>query len=301
MPLERQSVRFIENFSRGTRGALSTEELLHRGYAVVLIVRDNAEKPFEGTALRLCNAAGIEAESWLDLIDVAWPCGTSPGDNDNGDPSGNADATIPKALRQVIRDRTGSQKDGTLLMLRYATIFEYMHLLGVAARTLDALGPRVLFYHAAAVSDFYVPWKALVRLARPLADPTTPVRPPSAHTPTRTHARTHARGNARSLTLRSRRNARRWNTRSNRGRALCRWSYSRFVRWMRNRTGRAPTIALSRAFVLPRPLLPRCSRLTLRLLHCLFASRHIDRSGAQDPWSATKCVGSASLSHRIQA
>ena len=45
-PLERNTVRFIDNFSRGTRGAASTEYFLEQGYAVVFLTRRNSLQPF---------------------------------------------------------------------------------------------------------------------------------------------------------------------------------------------------------------------------------------------------------------
>ncbi len=47
------------------------------------------------------------------------------------------------------------------LILEYTTIFEYMLLLNVTAMQLGAFGKNALFYLAAAVSDFYIPWDKL--------------------------------------------------------------------------------------------------------------------------------------------
>ena len=46
MPLEKHCVRFIDNFSGGTRGALSAEEFLDAGYAVVFLTRRHSIQPF---------------------------------------------------------------------------------------------------------------------------------------------------------------------------------------------------------------------------------------------------------------
>lgn len=45
-PLEKQCVRFIDNFSRGTRGALSCEEFLKHGYHVIFLCRHGSAQPF---------------------------------------------------------------------------------------------------------------------------------------------------------------------------------------------------------------------------------------------------------------
>ena len=39
-------MRFIDNFSGGTRGALSAEEFLDAGYAVVFLTRKHSIQPF---------------------------------------------------------------------------------------------------------------------------------------------------------------------------------------------------------------------------------------------------------------
>ncbi len=71
VPLEKDSVRFIENFSKGTRGARSCEQFLDAGYVVIMIVRDNAEKPFESI---------IGNKTWLDLVyALPGPKGTGLG------------------------------------------------------------------------------------------------------------------------------------------------------------------------------------------------------------------------------
>ena len=44
--LEKNTVRSIENFSTGKRGALSAEEFLKNGYYVIFLHRDNSLLPF---------------------------------------------------------------------------------------------------------------------------------------------------------------------------------------------------------------------------------------------------------------
>jgi phosphopantothenoylcysteine synthetase/decarboxylase len=47
VPLERNTVRFIDNFSTGTRGACSAEQFLRAGYAVLFMHRRDSAFPFE--------------------------------------------------------------------------------------------------------------------------------------------------------------------------------------------------------------------------------------------------------------
>lgn len=46
MPLETQTVRFIDNFSAGTRGATSAEFFLEEGYAVIFMHRQFSLQPY---------------------------------------------------------------------------------------------------------------------------------------------------------------------------------------------------------------------------------------------------------------
>jgi phosphopantothenate-cysteine ligase len=46
VPLEKNTVRFIENFSTGMRGSLIAENYLKSGWAVVFFYRDRSILPF---------------------------------------------------------------------------------------------------------------------------------------------------------------------------------------------------------------------------------------------------------------
>jgi phosphopantothenate-cysteine ligase len=46
VPLEKNMVRFIDNFSKGTRGAASAESFLAEGFAVVFLHRKGSLMPF---------------------------------------------------------------------------------------------------------------------------------------------------------------------------------------------------------------------------------------------------------------
>ena len=46
VPLEKNMVRFIDNFSRGERGASSAEYFLYAGYSVVFAHREGSITPF---------------------------------------------------------------------------------------------------------------------------------------------------------------------------------------------------------------------------------------------------------------
>jgi len=46
VPLERKTVRFIDNFSTGLRGAICAEYFLRNGYAVLFLYRKGSCFPF---------------------------------------------------------------------------------------------------------------------------------------------------------------------------------------------------------------------------------------------------------------
>jgi len=47
VPLERNTVRFIDNFSTGSRGGKSAECFLDQGYAVIFLHRSGSIEPFQ--------------------------------------------------------------------------------------------------------------------------------------------------------------------------------------------------------------------------------------------------------------
>lgn len=52
---------------------------------------------------------------------------------------------------------------GSLLKLPFTTIFEYLQLLKMVATSMSCVGLHGMFYLAAAVSDFYVPWDSMAK------------------------------------------------------------------------------------------------------------------------------------------
>ena len=74
VPLEKNTVRFIDNFSRGTRGSSSAEYFLRLGYAVIFLHRKGTLEPF----LRHFSVADLL--QWMELIPQAnsspdeWQC-----------------------------------------------------------------------------------------------------------------------------------------------------------------------------------------------------------------------------------
>ncbi|KAL8946439.1 MAG: hypothetical protein Q9222_007168 [Ikaeria aurantiellina] len=138
VPLENQTVRFIDNFSAGTRGATSTEYFLEAGYAVIFLHRQFSLLPYSRHYSHSTNC-------FLDFI----------GEGNNGDLVVNAE--YQEKMREVSRKYTAAKSGHLLLLLSFTTITEYLWTLKEIAVLMRPLGPEALFYLAAAVSDFFVP------------------------------------------------------------------------------------------------------------------------------------------------
>ncbi|KAJ6780811.1 hypothetical protein PWT90_04577 [Aphanocladium album] len=151
VPLEKQTVRFIDNFSAGTRGATSAEYFLSAGYAVIFLHREFSLQPYSRhyTHAKDC---------FLDFLDEDDEAPAAAG-------NGNGDATTRVVVRKkdqgrildVLREYKKAKNNNMLLMLPFVTIGDYLHELRGIARLMGPLGPSGLLYLAAAVSDFFVP------------------------------------------------------------------------------------------------------------------------------------------------
>lgn len=59
VPLEKNMVRFIDNFSKGTRGSSSAECFLAEGFAVVYLHRRGSQFPFTRASSKYMSNAGL--------------------------------------------------------------------------------------------------------------------------------------------------------------------------------------------------------------------------------------------------
>ncbi|KAL8387297.1 hypothetical protein RB595_010013 [Gaeumannomyces hyphopodioides] len=145
VPLERQTVRFIDNFSAGTRGATSAEYFLEAGYAVVFLHRQFSLLPYSR------HYSHTPTACFLDFLHEE--------ESPEGAGTGRVVANPEHAARMlgVLRKYRAARQGNTLLMLPFVTITDYLYELRAVARLMRPLGPRGLLYLAAAVSDFFVP------------------------------------------------------------------------------------------------------------------------------------------------
>lgn len=138
VPLENNTVRFIDNFSAGTRGASSAEQFLANGYSVIFLHREFSLTPYNRSFTHNVDV------HFLDYIDS----------NGCMKPEFMQNALAKKQLY----DKYITQEK-KLLILPFTTVNQYLWSLKSIAKLLNSTGS--LFYLAAAVSDFFVPYSRL--------------------------------------------------------------------------------------------------------------------------------------------
>jgi phosphopantothenate---cysteine ligase (ATP) len=139
VPLENQTVRFIDNFSAGTRGATSAEYFLQAGYAVIFLHRQFSLLPYSRHYSHSTNC-------FLDFMEE----------------SAEGEQVVVRKeyqdkMRRVLQQYQAAKNNRMLLLLPFTTVTEYMFELRSLATLMRPVGSRALFYLAAAVSDFFIP------------------------------------------------------------------------------------------------------------------------------------------------
>ncbi|VDD90875.1 unnamed protein product [Enterobius vermicularis] len=129
VPLEKHVVRFIDNFSMGTRGAASTEQLLENGYAVLFFHRTESLKPYSRKFGNLFEKLEVDASGTVNV------------------------KSMPGLVDAVKKYNTFESR---LLMIPFQNILYYLETLKQLCSLLSPYGRSVLVYLAAAVSDFYI-------------------------------------------------------------------------------------------------------------------------------------------------
>ncbi|KDE03222.1 hypothetical protein MVLG_06279 [Microbotryum lychnidis-dioicae p1A1 Lamole] len=207
VPLEHNVVRFLDNFSAGTRGSASAEHFLRTGdYAVIFLYRQHSLKPFSRHYSHSTNP-------FLDLLTivndhehafrvpskddndgflfppvpavgtVSAPLSRRPSALDGSDyktrpkspvtSDGSPQIQIPsphlEPMLSLLRSYKLVQKMKILYSIPYTTIDEYLWYLRGVSRVMgtakdsqgQALGRRGMYYLAAAVSDFFIPFQRM--------------------------------------------------------------------------------------------------------------------------------------------
>lgn len=138
-PLEHNTVRFVDNFSAGSRGSASAEYFLENGYAVIFMFRTKSFEPF---------TRHFSGQQFLDMLDI----------NENGENSSisvrpdSVDVLLP-----ILQRYKQAQESNRLLYINFTSVSDYLWLLRAACECLAPFEKRALLFLAAAVSDFYVP------------------------------------------------------------------------------------------------------------------------------------------------
>ena len=169
VPLETQTVRFIDNFSAGTRGATSAEYFLEEGYAVIFLHRQFSLLPYSRHYSHSTNC-------FLDFMDEGpspssapspsnSDCLTDDAINSSSNPSDGpiiVRTEYQDEMRSVLRKYHHAKKHNLLLLLPFVTVTDYLYELRTLATLMKPLRSKALFYLAAAVSDFFIPRDRMV-------------------------------------------------------------------------------------------------------------------------------------------
>jgi len=137
VPLESQTVRFIDNFSVGTRGSSSVEYFLKHDYAVLFLHRRGSLEPYKRHFMQA---------NFLDMLQLT----------DQGKSVQVRDEHHAHLLN-VLKQYEEVKKRNLLLSISFTTLSDYLFLLKGASELLQGHSPGSLMYLAAAVSDFYIP------------------------------------------------------------------------------------------------------------------------------------------------
>jgi len=133
VPLEMNTVRYVDNFSLGTRGATSAEYFLRAGFAVIFMCRESSLKPFSrflnGDMMRCC----------LQVTD-------------------SGEVLVSEEKKKFVASVVNEYKhyQHSLCEISFTTLSDYLWMLRTASSILNNVSNSLL-YLAAAVSDFYVP------------------------------------------------------------------------------------------------------------------------------------------------
>ncbi|KXS19776.1 DNA/pantothenate metabolism flavo protein [Gonapodya prolifera JEL478] len=156
VPLEANTVRFVDNFSAGTRGATSAEYFLDAGYAVIFLHRQYSLQPYSRHYSHSKNC-------FLDYMTTNGQSGEAKLPSPEQSPKVHVDPEYESAMIDVLLKYRKAKDQHLLLMLDYTTVQQYLLYLHQICKIMGTLlGRRGMFYLAAAVSDFFVPKARMV-------------------------------------------------------------------------------------------------------------------------------------------
>lgn len=139
----------------GTRGATSAEYFLAEGYAVIFLHRQHSLLPFS-------RHYSHSTRPFLDLLRI------EPSTDESKPASITVDPAEVARMLPILQRHHDAHTQGTLLMVPYVTVNEYLWLLRAISEVMGGdtgVGREGLFYLACAVSDFFLPSDKMVRPA----------------------------------------------------------------------------------------------------------------------------------------
>ncbi|KAK6204749.1 DNA/pantothenate metabolism flavoprotein [Scheffersomyces amazonensis] len=137
VPLENNTVRFIDNFSAGTRGATSAEYFLENGYAVIFLHREFSLLPYSRHYSHTTNC-------FLDYM-------TEVNNKVEINPQFADEMLI------VLRKYKQAKESNSLLSIPFTTVNQYLYTLKSVSQIMEIVEKKAIFFLAAAVSDFFLP------------------------------------------------------------------------------------------------------------------------------------------------
>jgi len=146
VPLEKNTVRYLDNFSGGGRGSASAEYFIEQGYAVIFLCRRHSLQPFSRQFLQTHSENSI-----LEYLVK--------------DPKTGSVEVLPQYNAKVahLLDKHKSAVDNNqIFKINFVSIHEYLYWLRGICIQISSVGKNAIIYAAAAVSDYYIPASDMV-------------------------------------------------------------------------------------------------------------------------------------------
>jgi phosphopantothenate-cysteine ligase len=144
VPIEKNEVRCITNFSTGNRGASSAEQFLQQGYATIFLTKTGSLQPYQRQFQR----------GDIPILEVF--------ETDSNNSSVSVSCRYRDRIMGIIENY--SKVSNSFLRIPFNTVFEYLFLLKLCTESVytalvETHRPpsELMVYLSAAVSDFYVP------------------------------------------------------------------------------------------------------------------------------------------------
>lgn len=183
--MELNTVRFVDNFSAGTRGSASTEYVNNSVFGSFCLLktainnagtcckRANMRSSFCTVASHLsptlgtfhptscsisCN--GSQRRTTLQVCRSASAAMFSTLTNTFAQFSFTVSSSFKPKLREILKHK--KETEDRLLKITFTTLSEYLFTLRELTLVLNEFGSNTMLYLAAAVSDFYIPPENMV-------------------------------------------------------------------------------------------------------------------------------------------